>query len=72
MIQVTRNNIRYIYYDTDRDDYFYKDDNQRVPDNLRKGFETTVFRRSSYNPLAHHASNAELEQMMADLNIKIS
>ncbi len=71
MIEVTKNNVRDFYYDTDRDDYFYKDNDERVPDRLRKGFQTTVFKRSSYNPLAHHASNTELEQMMEELNIKI-
>jgi hypothetical protein len=71
MIEVTKSNVRDFYYDTDRDDYFYKDDGERVPDRLRKGFQTTIFKCSSYNPLAHHASNDELEKMMEELNIKV-
>jgi hypothetical protein len=71
MIEVTKNNVRDFYYDIYRDDYFYKDNDELVPYGLRIGFETTVFKRSSYNPSAHHASNEELEKMMEELNIKI-
>jgi hypothetical protein len=72
MIQVTNNNIREFHYDNVRDDYFYKDNDQRVPDKLRIGFHTTVFKQSSYNPLANHSSNEALELMIQELNIKIS
>ena len=71
MIAVTNNNIRDFYYNTNRDDYFFKDNDKRVPDKLRKGFHTTVFKRSSFNPEAHHASNLELEALIEELNIKV-
>lgn len=48
MLQLTnKNGLREFYYDTDKEDYFYKDDNTRVPDELRQGLRTTVFRQSS-------------------------
>jgi hypothetical protein len=47
MIGITRDGIREHFYDSEREDYFYKDTGERVPDKLREGFYTTVFRRSS-------------------------
>ena len=47
VIQVTKSSIRDVYFDEARQDYFYRDDDNRVPDTLREGYQTTVFKRSS-------------------------
>jgi hypothetical protein len=47
MLGLTRDGVREHFYDSEKDDYFYKDTGERVPDYLRVGFYTTVFRQSS-------------------------
>ena len=72
MISVTNKNIREFCYDSERDDYYYKDNGERVPDKLRKGFNLTVFRRSSHNLEAPIVTTDELINDMKELNIKVT
>jgi hypothetical protein len=58
MLSLTKEGLQEIVYDSDRDDYFYKKSGDRVPDNLRRGFYTTVFRQSSKRRLEEESQEA--------------
>ena len=66
MIQVTASSVREIYFDSTRQDYFYKDDDTRVPEKFRDGYRTSVFRRSS-SAKQQPFSEAEIQRRQANL-----
>ncbi len=70
MIQLTKDSIRSFYYNVEQNDYFYQDNGERVPDELRKSFNTTVFRRSSSSGRPK-ISNAELSAKLAKFGLKL-
>ena len=72
MISVTNSDIREFCFDSERDDYYYKDNGERVPDKLRKGYNLTVFKRSSHNPDAPIVTTDELINDMKELKIKVT
>lgn len=72
MIQVTKNRIQEFYHCPEKDDYFYTESHIRVPDELRKGFNTTIFRRSDQNPNAIPTPISVLNEKMKKLGITIS
>jgi hypothetical protein len=58
MLSLTKKGLQEIVYDSDREDYFYKTSGERVPDHLRNGHHTTVFRKSSKRNLDNETQEA--------------
>jgi hypothetical protein len=76
MIQLSKSSTREFLYNSEKDDYFYKDNGQRVPDNVRDGFRTTVFHQSSARkienetPEQQHQKQAKWEETKLRLRRK--
>jgi hypothetical protein len=62
MIQLSKSGTHKFLYDSEKDDYFYKDNGQRVPDNVRDGFRTTVFRQSSTRKIENETPEQQLQK----------
>lgn len=62
MFQLTKSDTREFQYNSEKDDYFYKDTGERVPDSARTGFHTTVFRQSSARKIENETPEEQAEK----------
>lgn len=65
MIKLSHGDLRSYDYDFEKNDYFYRDNGERVPNNKRTGFHTSVFLQSS-----KHSLDKETEKLIEERHIQ--